>query len=218
MNSHNNTTRYCILSDTDKRNSIKHNAQLPLLQLPPEIRFQIWEYVLVGHVFVTGSEYRIEDPEHYCDPDCFEYHGIAVGLLRTCRQIYAETALLLYKRNCFFIYDDHIRDGTSQLPGNAMMRLAHLSLKIEVCLWIDEEERVDVQEYVQAPLTNYHLQLFPGLRRLTVWVHVQVEDHAILKHLYKTFLSELKEELRRYTKEKKEDVDMDFYVYDTGIL
>jgi hypothetical protein len=70
------------------------------LRLPPELRSRIWEYVLAGHtprsVDVNPGRARIMRMIPSRDK-CM--HGM--DLLRTCRQIYAETALLPYKTNIF---------------------------------------------------------------------------------------------------------------------
>ncbi|KAF1360416.1 hypothetical protein EJ07DRAFT_177115 [Lizonia empirigonia] len=78
--------------------TIKQNSLTPLLQLPPEVRNQIWEYALGGNVFEITSSRKVQtrrrtkesvQPKH------------AFPLLGVCRQIYAETALLPYKANAF---------------------------------------------------------------------------------------------------------------------
>jgi hypothetical protein len=58
----------------------------PLLRLAPELRNRIYEYALMGppvRIPLLLGRYSTDGP-----------HGL--GLLRTCKQIYSETVLLLY--------------------------------------------------------------------------------------------------------------------------
>jgi hypothetical protein len=129
--------------------------------------------------------------------------------LRTCRQIYAETALLLYKCNSFYTYED-ILDGGRQLPAHAMMRITHAQIRIAASLRVDDAQRLYLRELAKYGLNSHNLQLFPNLRRLLIAVYVQV-DKDIPKTTLETFLSEQKEEFGRYIKERKEEFEMDFY-------
>ncbi|KAI8940196.1 hypothetical protein NX059_003902 [Plenodomus lindquistii] len=71
--------------------STEQNAQQsPLLRLPGELRNQIWELALGGNVCEIKKYYDV--PEH-----CRE--NFPTALLQTCRQVFAETALLPYSLN-----------------------------------------------------------------------------------------------------------------------
>lgn len=109
------------------------------LRLPPEIRVRIYKFVLGGQrlwISHTGSkvELRKTGKTHLLDPqlgpssqyfhrggsfghstadplssvDLFR-NALHLGLLRVCRQIYAETALLPYALNKFTFRDDLVR-------------------------------------------------------------------------------------------------------------
>ncbi|KAJ8112074.1 hypothetical protein OPT61_g5473 [Boeremia exigua] len=78
---------------------VKNNSNSPLLRLPPEVRNRIWEYTLGNIVFKaqTVSVPR-KMPQTILTPPPDET-GIGVALLRTCRQIYSETASLPFRLN-----------------------------------------------------------------------------------------------------------------------
>ncbi|KAH6879229.1 hypothetical protein BKA58DRAFT_378884 [Alternaria rosae] len=77
----------------------KRNAEeSDLLRLPPEIRNRIWGYVVsVEHVYggdlILGQPYDMKD---YSVPSVFY----------ACRQMYADSCLLLYSLNDFRVHDD----------------------------------------------------------------------------------------------------------------
>lgn len=78
--------------------SVKSNQSSPLLRLPPEIRNRIWEYTLGGVVFRTHTywgrrRYRVKFKA------CENESNIGLALLRTCRQIYSETATMPIRLN-----------------------------------------------------------------------------------------------------------------------
>ncbi|KAF2831381.1 hypothetical protein CC86DRAFT_138684 [Ophiobolus disseminans] len=90
-----------ILNVTPKgaeKELVKRNQDSPLLQLPPELRQKIWEEVLGGKNFRCQIfDYKIGKTERMVPPKTERAFGLC--LLRTCRQIYSETALLPYKLN-----------------------------------------------------------------------------------------------------------------------
>lgn len=77
---------------------VKSNQMSPLLRLPPEIRNKIWQYVLGGKLIRVedqkGSRYA-KFSSSPSEPDN------AMALLRTCRQVYAEAALMPLLLNTF---------------------------------------------------------------------------------------------------------------------
>ncbi|KAF2468273.1 uncharacterized protein BDR25DRAFT_316388 [Lindgomyces ingoldianus] len=97
-----------------KENSLKS----PLLRMPPEIRNKIFGYVLGGHdikIQVEKNKYILEtrqwshdiwhvarplDSPQNCDPSPYSVKP-NFQLLRVCRQIYNEAAVLPYKLNNF---------------------------------------------------------------------------------------------------------------------
>lgn len=123
---------------TDRSMNRNHSAS-SLLRLPPEIRVRIYSLVLGGQrVWIyhnarrlkwrTPERTRLEagqsvQPGQYfhrggnlshstADPPISTEplkHALHLGLLRVCRQIYTETALLPYALNTFTFKDDSVR-------------------------------------------------------------------------------------------------------------
>lgn len=84
-------------------NLIRTNSSTPLLQLPAEIRNRIFAYALGGRSFqVLGNQVKCYSK--YPNPE-------SLSLLRTCRQIYSETALLPFSANIFRVTNE-------QSPGD----------------------------------------------------------------------------------------------------
>lgn len=71
--------------------SVRANQDSPLLRLPPEIRDRIWKYALGGKVFIARC-YSVGTMTCRFAPSAMESSN-GVALLRTCRQIYSETAV-----------------------------------------------------------------------------------------------------------------------------
>ena len=123
----------------DRNHSASH-----FLRLPPEIRVRIYSLVLGGQrlwISHTGSKLRRGKPGKSQLGPSSEYFNrwgkfghftadalssinpfssiLHLGLLRVCRQIYTETALLPYALNTFTFKDDSVRKlfGQSARPG-----------------------------------------------------------------------------------------------------
>ncbi|KAF2830992.1 hypothetical protein CC86DRAFT_272702, partial [Ophiobolus disseminans] len=75
-----------------------NNQASPLLRLPSEIRNKIWHLVLGGKL-IRDTRYGIRDHSVLMLRPCEREKPFE--LLRTCRQIYAETALLPFSANTF---------------------------------------------------------------------------------------------------------------------
>ncbi|KAF9699607.1 hypothetical protein EKO04_002190 [Ascochyta lentis] len=69
---------------------VEANQDVPLLRLPTEIRNRIWEYALGGKTFMA---IRFDNPWRYKFIPSASEPSNGAALLRTCRQIYSETAL-----------------------------------------------------------------------------------------------------------------------------
>jgi hypothetical protein len=86
---------------TDHRPRVKNNQDSPLLRLPPELRDRIWGFAIGAHVLrvvytnspANKTVVKIQPP--------FKENRNTLALLRTCRQIYSETALLPYKSSTY---------------------------------------------------------------------------------------------------------------------
>ncbi|KAF1840433.1 uncharacterized protein K460DRAFT_208393 [Cucurbitaria berberidis CBS 394.84] len=87
---------------TDLVPVVRNNSVSPLLQLPAEIRIQIWEHILGGMRIListfTGAYFR---PEYSDNPLHTRLTTDHLALLRVCRQIYNETATLTFSTNRF---------------------------------------------------------------------------------------------------------------------
>jgi hypothetical protein len=80
--------------------SVQQNSKSPLLQLPAEIRNQIFEKALSNLVISPGDEDGTFCYVKDFDDEGARYQsGVAFVLLRVCRQIYAETSLMPCARN-----------------------------------------------------------------------------------------------------------------------
>jgi len=104
-------------------------ASSPLLTIAPELRNQIYEYLLVDFCPITieNAEDRLNKKTR--TKKTSDFSGSS-AILRTCRQVYHETVSILYSRNAFrFQY--HLRfddDGCAEITS-----------PVEVCAgWIDD--------------------------------------------------------------------------------
>lgn len=100
---------------------IRDLSPFPFLKLPIEIRFQVYEYVLVRRVKAYSQEgFQLLAP--------FEGR-MDVGILRTCRQVYNESLPILYGRNQFLLNASKtsVQSFFDTIgPGKSMLR--HCSL------------------------------------------------------------------------------------------
>ncbi|KAF2253549.1 hypothetical protein BU26DRAFT_387494, partial [Trematosphaeria pertusa] len=81
----------------------RNQQESPLLQLPPEIRNRIYEYVLGGRtVHITKKPYRPAEGK-LLSVSGNEKHFLS--FLAVSRRLYAETAVLPYKLNTFSAHD-----------------------------------------------------------------------------------------------------------------
>lgn len=116
------------------------------MQLPGEIRNRIYEFIL-GHQVISyqscGTWSAEQDTYHNCGPTSLG-PGTIAGLLRlpmTCRQIYKETRLLIFKLNVFRIKDTNIESFISKLSRTQL-------LAIKTYGWPREKERVDTDRII----------------------------------------------------------------------
>src|SRR4051812_48744235 len=77
--------------------SVENNRASPLLFLPPEIRNRIFHYAIGGKTF--RQLYRTHGTQRFLGEPSGRPNAFA--LLRTCRQIYAETAVVPFTSNVF---------------------------------------------------------------------------------------------------------------------
>lgn len=95
---------------------------MPLLRLPTEIRQCIWEYAIGSKIFLTKKIRRIHS---FTPHDTKLSNGVA--LLRVCRQIYSETALLPCRLGIFtFDYIPTLVQASKQLKTYVREQVTHL--------------------------------------------------------------------------------------------
>jgi hypothetical protein len=89
------------------KDSIKHHPESPLLRMPAEIRNKIFRYALGGRTLVIHRPDMITNREKN-----------SLALLATCRQLYAETALVPFCANIFGFQSDRalLNFMTHRLP------------------------------------------------------------------------------------------------------
>ncbi|KAL8812516.1 MAG: hypothetical protein Q9223_001169 [Gallowayella weberi] len=101
------------------------STQSPLLNLPPELRLMIYNYV-----FTTPQTIVPKPDKAYCELEVF-YSGVRLdGILVACRQLYAETCHIFYDRTRFVFESRYITipramDAFSQKIGTTNMGKIH---------------------------------------------------------------------------------------------
>jgi hypothetical protein len=150
---------------------VKRNQKSPLLRLPPEIRHSIWEYALGGHVLRESTLGNKEGgTKRYRWVPPWSERTCGLDLLRTCRQIYSETALLPYKLNTFSthyqLFQFNLRCWLKPFQ-DAQISLIQLEL-------ISGDDLKVLYGLTGEQAFKNKLDLLPGLKR----VHVLVFDPA----------------------------------------
>ncbi|KAF2831380.1 hypothetical protein CC86DRAFT_401910 [Ophiobolus disseminans] len=141
---------------------VKANRESPLLRLPPELRRQIWELVLGGHVLSCNAissspRFSARTAPLTTSSKC------VLDLLRTCRQIYSETTLIPYTHNTFHFPD----------VSNAHHRVWNLQA-FQKRLITDiqfETNRITGLSHLDGPILRneeFKLDYLPGLQRIRI--------------------------------------------------
>lgn len=101
-------------------------SSFPFLQLPAEIRNEIYRHALMINRIMTVErtpDGPIVKKSMIAHSDPEEWHPISTAILRTSNQIYQEASAILYGENCFqYHFYDHILFGVGpETPfGSAM--------------------------------------------------------------------------------------------------
>ena len=106
---------------------MNRNASVsPFLRLPPEIRIRIYRLVLGGQqIWISLYPYETDHRSH-CGERFYHFNtingrgrGLDIRLLRVCRQVFTETALLPYALNHFSFETISVRREFEKLvrPG-----------------------------------------------------------------------------------------------------
>lgn len=150
--------------------STKHNRQSPLLGLPAEIRNEIWKLVLGGKEYratsITGGTYKLSssplEPTH------------AMALLRTCRQIYAEAALMPLAHNTMsFEYLSVIKVAINKLKPHQRKNIT--------CIKINLLSPNCVHQLGPSYIMNKRVSLpriLPGLKEIHVRIFKSTAENA----------------------------------------
>ena len=136
----------------------------PLLRLPPEIRLRIYKHVFGGQrlwMDFRRPKYKYGDGTHlggrftYLNMDMDTNGKLDIGLLRVCRQIFTEAALLPYALNEFTFesqlarreFEKSIRPGKKQVVKKAIGAYSILPMStLEVILRIFMEKGYECKE------------------------------------------------------------------------
>jgi hypothetical protein len=156
--------------------SVKNNQDAPLMRLPPEIRCRIWEYVLTGK---TLRSVRLDlkggrTVDWMIPPMSERTHGM--DLLRTCRQIYTETALLPYKSNTFtFAYYRMIEIDLRYLKTFQRAEITKIQVQVTDMAGLDIE--IINQEKIGslATVARHRLPGLPALKQIHILLFSEVE-------------------------------------------
>lgn len=157
------------------QSSVNSNHNSRLLRLPPEIRNRIWEYTLGGMEFRQihfTSRKRVFQAKPSERPNIF-------ALLRVCRQIYAETALLPLAVNVL-----PVRPWWSLTPAVRPFRTYQIKqieeLRVEIGLF---ELCGPSEHWLDYFIVGGKFALLPNLRRVRVSLFSHLEPKRESKPL-----------------------------------
>jgi hypothetical protein len=140
------------------------------LRLPPELRHRIWELVLGGQTLLW---LRADDKDNIHGVERMvpraSDRALGLDLLRTCRQIYSETALLPYKLNTFSFnsYMD-VNPHLATLARFQCRQITDIQLHVPTqagLLWTTHRFASYVTRFQKR-----QLKLLPALKRLQILV------------------------------------------------
>jgi hypothetical protein len=134
------------------------------LRLPPEVRLQIYSYLLISHQTIQYGicpiKWRLVAREQSWQP--WIRHGIFPSILECCRRINAEGSAVLYGRNTFEI-EQYMRSSTCAIVGTwapsraNMLSIARLGLNYGSCCDCSQDRR-----------TLEIMDLFPALKEVKI--------------------------------------------------
>jgi hypothetical protein len=157
---------------TDHRPRVKNNQDSPLLRLPPELRDRIWGFAIGAHVLrvvytnspANKTVVKIQPP--------FKENRNTLALLRTCRQIYSETALLPYKSSTYSCdLWQPLSHGLRHMKRFQRAQIEDLQVELDLP-W--SRNPVRIQE-----LCVDQLAILPGLKRVRI---LAFRDKYVLEH------------------------------------
>lgn len=179
----------------------------PFLELPPEVRNRIYEYALGGHNLHMFTWNRFEKRFTYQTRVIRNVVGtratvgmrkllttprLAMGLLRSCKQVYHEAALVPYYDNTFSFargsdVEFFINDVLSEKQRAVLQHLTYASMQ--------PETRTNgghaVRDYLRTHFCDYRvlvglvpktIGMLSGLARLTITIDVDSINAYCSKH------------------------------------
>ncbi|KAF2442047.1 hypothetical protein P171DRAFT_474548 [Karstenula rhodostoma CBS 690.94] len=183
-----------LLSRSESSMRLEYATQInslesPLLRLPAEIRIKIFEYVLVDEKSIQVYRKVLRSSPlarvRQCRPACVivngkcRIHTSHLSILRVCRQIYNESALIFYSQNTFhFPLDDgHMNRIAAALREGQRHAVYHIELCSEV-LTFKMNRRRRAKDWNKHIFYSKQLsELFPNLQSVKL-------DDAILGYPY----------------------------------
>jgi hypothetical protein len=174
---------------------VKNNQNSPLLRLPPELRGRIWE--LVFGVSVLRTVYRTYDrrsKNHRLMPPVTKRKN-ALALLRACRQIYAETALLPYKSSIFSTtFGAALKPRLQSLKSFQRAQIEEIQFEVLITQ-LSTRERL---RSMVNQLDVKKLAILPGLKRVGICVFCP-KHISESRSEYKSRLKKCKRIIRKET-------------------
>lgn len=137
--------------------------------MPPELRSPIWEYALGGHVFDVTTRRIFQQRKRVTKAKVWDLLKDTFALLRACRQIYAETALLPYKHNAFrFMSEDAFDWATSLRPVqlNLISKIYIATLEAHHMLRANQ-----ISQQGSLLPDALHVDRYPGLKNISFNVY-----------------------------------------------
>jgi hypothetical protein len=191
------------------RFSARNNQKSPLLRLPPEIRNRIWKYAVGGNTIKSvdiglwRGDYRLKLPTSEQLPTSEPGHVFA--LLRTCRQIYAETAVLPYTDNTFsFCSVRSMRYGLKHVKAHLRTHITSIQLEIDFDF---RRSRHGFEYYVYLGERFSLRASLPGLKDVHAYLYqAKMIDEATMQKAKADLLGALRYQIPEMTVELKVEV------------
>lgn len=154
----------------DEELLVDTNSRFPLLSLPPEVRNCIWAHALGNSMiqayhrrWTRSYRLRLKPPNR----------ANAMSLLRTCRQIYQETAILPFKLNTFTMSSAYnIQALETRLKPYQRAQITSLQFEVQV-----ENLSVRVNDPLVNARTYAYLKLLT-LEKFEICVFGHTKKHA----------------------------------------
>ncbi|KAJ4382921.1 beta transducin [Didymella sp. IMI 355093] len=194
---------------------IKADSQSLLLRLPPELRNRIWEYALGGHVFDVVTRTVYERRKRINKAKVWDLPKNTFALLRVCRQIYAEPALLPYKHNAFRFKSEDAFDWVASLRPVQQNLISEIHIAtLDACCMLAKDQIP--QQCSLLPIA-LHIDRFPGLKIVSFGVYRSLQfDEKIpaiqqpLATLIRKFITNRERRIVQHLRKAKPDVRVAF--------